>query len=136
MAKRSESPSVDEDMLRDAISRHSRNGSVTNTPIELPPQEPTATNEAEGDTTPALRRKRVILSDYEQTFLHNVEIHRRAVFYASEEMKQKYTEVVQLLGKGRFTLTSYVENILRHHLELYKDEINRLHKEQNSKNLI
>ena len=34
------------------------------------------------------------------------------------------------------TATFYVENILRQHLELYKDDINRIHKEQNTKELL
>mgnify|MGYP000904367636 FL=1 len=46
------------------------------------------------------------------------------------------TEVVKKIGREHMTVTAYVDNILRHHLELYKDDINRIHKEQNSKNII
>ena len=34
------------------------------------------------------------------------------------------------------TATSYVENIVRQHLELYKDDINRIYKQKSAKNLI
>ena len=39
-------------------------------------------------------------------------------------------------GSGYMTATSYVENIVRQHLELYKDDINRIYKQKSTKNLI
>ena len=56
--------------------------------------------------------------------------------YASEETKRKLLDVVQLLGRGNLSLTAYVDNILRHHLEFYREEINRLHKQRNSQNIL
>ena len=61
---------------------------------------------------------------------------RRAGIYASEETKRKLLDVVQLLGRGNLSLTAYVDNILRHHLEFYREEINRLHKQRNSQNIL
>ena len=34
------------------------------------------------------------------------------------------------------TATSYADNILRWHLETYREEINRLHKQRNSQNIL
>lgn len=34
------------------------------------------------------------------------------------------------------TATSYVEQILRQHLDLYKEEINRIYKERSTKDLL
>ena len=47
-----------------------------------------------------------------------------------------YKRQVQLLGRGNLSLTAYVDNILRHHLEFYREEINRLHKQRNSQNIL
>jgi len=45
-------------------------------------------------------------------------------------------EVIKKIGNDNLTATDYVENIMRHHLNLYRDDINRIHREQNFKNLI
>ncbi len=76
------------------------------------------------------------MPDFERTFLRLLDIRYRAAIYISIETKRKVLEVVRKLGDDRMTLTSYVENILLHHLESYKEDINRLHKEQNTKNLL
>ena len=60
----------------------------------------------------------------------------RSSIYVSTHIKRMITEVVKKIGREHMTVTAYVDNILRHHLELYKDDINRTHKEQNSKNII
>jgi len=82
------------------------------------------------------RRRRQSMPDFERTFLRLLDIRYRAAIYISVETKRKVLEVVRKLGDDRMTLTSYVENILLHHLESYKEDINRLHKEQNTKNLL
>ena len=72
-----------------------------------------------------------VIPDFKQTFMHEVDIRGRSALYVSQETKCKIQEVVRKIGGEHMTLTSYVENILRQHFELYKDEINRLHQEQN-----
>ena len=72
----------------------------------------------------------------EQTFLCDHDVRHRSNLYASEEIKRKLLDVVQLLGRGNLSLTAYVDNILRHHLEYYREEINRLHKQRNSQNIL
>ena len=64
------------------------------------------------------------------------DVRHRSNLYASEEIKRKLLDVVQLLGRGNLSLTAYVDNILRHHLEYYREEINRLHKQRNSQNIL
>ncbi|WP_410263453.1 DUF3408 domain-containing protein [Alistipes putredinis] len=45
-------------------------------------------------------------------------------------------EVLKKIGGERLTATSYVDNILRHHLEMFRDEINCIHQEQNYHNIV
>ncbi|WP_295943771.1 DUF3408 domain-containing protein [uncultured Alistipes sp.] len=88
-------------------------------------------------TAPETRRRRTTaIPDFEQTFMTPMEIRQRAALYVSIETKRKILEVVKKIGGEYMTATSYVENILRQHLELYKDDINRIHKEQNTKELL
>ena len=84
------------------------------------------------------RRRRTPLPDFEKTFLvlHDNTRTSRSSIYVSTHIKRMITEVVKKIGREHMTVTAYVDNILRHHLELYKDDINRIHKEQNSKNII
>lgn len=91
---------------------------------------------ASGNSPPDPPRRRAALPDFKQTFMALKEIRYRSALYVSVETKRKILEVVKKIGGERMTATSYVENILCHHLELYKDEINRIHKEQNSRNII
>lgn len=88
-------------------------------------------------TAPETRRRRMAaIPDFEQTFMTLMEIRQRAALYVSIGTKRKILEVVKKIGGEYMTATSYVENILRQHLELYKDDINRIHKEQNTKELL
>lgn len=85
---------------------------------------------------PKFRRRRAAVPDFEQTFMTLMEIRQRAALYVSIGTKRKILEVVKKIGGEYMTATSYVEHILRQHLELYKDDINRIHKEQNTKELL
>ena len=98
--------------------------------------EPAPPPEAAASEACEPRRRRLRMPDYEQTFLCDHDVRHRSNLYASEEIKRKLLDVVQLLGRGNLSLTAYVDNILRHHLEYYREEINRLHKQRNSQNIL
>lgn len=74
--------------------------------------------------------------DFDRMFLQPRSISARSALYGSSETKRKILEVVRKVGDEHTTATSYVENILRHHLDLYKDEINRLYQERNPQDLL
>lgn len=78
----------------------------------------------------------MVIPDFEQTYMNLMDIRIRAALYVSIETKRKILEVVKKIGGEYMTATSYVENILRQHLEIYKEDINRIYKEQSSKNLL
>lgn len=74
--------------------------------------------------------------DFDRMFLQSRSISARSALYVSSETKRKILKVVRKVGDEHTTATSYVENILRHHLDLYKDEINRLYQERNPQDLL
>lgn len=130
-------PTIDEEALRQAIGRQSSHGSVLRTPEDpTTDDEPAPPPEAVASEACEPRRRRLRMPDYEQTFLCDHDVRHRSNLYASEEIKRKLLDVVQLLGRGNLSLTAYVDNILRHHLEYYREEINRLHKQRNSQNIL
>lgn len=92
---------------------------------------------SESATVPDIRRRRsMTLPDYKKTFLVQVDYDLRASLYVSAPTKRKILEVLKKIGGERLTATSYVDNILRHHLEMFRDQINRIHQEQNYHNII
>ena len=80
--------------------------------------------------------KKIVIPDFEQTYMTRHDIHVRSALYVSIDTKRKVLEVVKKIGSEYMTATSYVENIVRQHLELYKDDINRIYKQKGTKNLI
>lgn len=140
MAKKP-NPRIDEELVRQMIggqaplTEHVVMETEEQPALAVSPAESSANNPT-AITEP--RRRRAALPDFEKTFLvlsENVRVSRSSI-YVSTEIKRMITDVVKLIGTDGMTVTAYVDNILRHHLELYKDEINRIHKEQNSKNII
>ena len=130
-------PTIDEGALRQAIGRQSSHGAVRRTPEDpTTDDEPAPPPEAAASEACEPRRRRLRMPDYEQTFLCDHDVRQRSNLYASEEIKRKLLDVVQLLGRGNLSLTAYVDNILRHHLEYYREEINRLHNDRNSRELL
>jgi hypothetical protein len=50
--------------------------------------------------------------------------------YITRATHEKLMLIVNVIGGRKATISSYVENILLHHLEHFKEEINRLFVEQ------
>ena len=110
---------------------------------EQPPDEPPAETSpppskerTTGHSTESRRRRTVVVPEFEPTFRSLLDIHIRGALYVSLETKRKILEVVKKIGGERMTATSYVEQILRQHLDLYKEEINRIYKERSTKDLL
>lgn len=108
-------------------------------PPDEPPAEtspPTSEERTTGHSTESRRRRTVVVPEFEPTFMSLLDIHIREALYVSLETKSKILEVVKKIGGERMTATSYVEQILRQHLDLYKEEINRIYKERSTKDLL
>lgn len=82
------------------------------------------------------RRRTMSLPDYEQTFLQPVNYDLRASLYVSRATKLKILEIVKKIGNERLTATSFVDNILRHHITTFRDEINRIYKTRNKETIV
>ena len=87
-------------------------------------------------TTEPVSGKKIVIPDFEQTYMTRHDIHVRSALYVSIDTKRKVLDVVKKIGSEYMTATSYVENIVRQHLELYKDDINRIYKQKSTQNLI
>lgn len=139
-----QNPRIDEDLVRQMIGGQAPLTEHVVIPPDVgfapQPESPEDTLPPDAGAAPASepRRRRMPLPDFEKTFLVSQDNTRtsRSSIYVSTHIKRMITEVVKKIGREHMTVTAYVDNILRHHMELYKDDINRIHKEQNSKNII
>ena len=109
-------------------------------PEEAPDPEPVRESVQEPvreEARPARsRRQGMTVSPYEEVFLRRGVVRERSAVYVSAETKRRLSEVVRRLGWSSISVTTYVENILAHHLELFRWEINRLYRQKNNKDLL
>lgn len=135
MAKRN--PSIDEEEMRRVLGNQ---GPLLDAyqSSDDPPVKKSAEQPKTGAEEPIteIRRRRTALPDFEQAFMNPQDIRNRSAIYVSGDTKRKIFEVVRNIGSDRMTATSYVENIIRHHLSLYKEEINRLYEERKNDTLL
>ena len=155
MAKRQKTE-IDEGLIRKMIAGEAppreksiQDDASTKEPPELPdPAEPVPEPETATADAPAVdelpqsftaenrRRRTMPLPDYEQTFLQPVNYDLRASLYVSRVTKLKILEIVKKIGNERLTATSFVDNILRHHITTFRDEINRIYKTRNKETIV
>lgn len=73
------------------------------------------------------------LSDYSTHFLFRYELTSRHGLHIEKESMRIIKQIVHNIGDERLTVSGFVENVLKHHLATYKDEINGLHELKKSK---
>lgn len=155
MAKRQKTE-IDEGLIRKMIAGEAppreksiQDDASTKESPELPDlAEPVLEPETATADTPAVdelpqslavenrRRRTMPLPDYVQTFLQPVNYDLRASLYVSRATKLKILEIVKKIGNERLTATSFVDNILRHHITTFRDEINRIYKTRNKETIV
>jgi hypothetical protein len=140
---------VDEDAIRDMIKGDipRRNITVGNQP---PPEEPEAKHEAEheeesGAAAPteltalpvgeaARPRRRKEPKDYASTFLRKREPVQKRQTYISAAHFTKITEILAVVASD-VSVPVFLDNLIEHHLEQNRDEINALYSDKFKKPL-
>ena len=138
---------VDEDLMRQMIAGQAP---LTSKVVRrIPDDEPEGTHDAPRETPDAeeqspssddgseSRHRRMIPApDYERTFLAPANFDNRASLYVGTATKRKLLGIFKRIGGERLTATAYIDNILRHHIEVFREEINRIYKKRNPKNIV
>jgi hypothetical protein len=67
--------------------------------------------------------------DYKSLFMHETDMTARSgkTAYISKEHHERITKIVQVIGKNKVSLFSYIYNVLEHHFDTYKDDITDLY---------
>lgn len=71
------------------------------------------------------KQKKATLAEYQRTFLRVPKIENRKPVFVSCEVRDRLDEIVRRLGGRRMSVSGLIENLARHHLETYGDDIER-----------
>lgn len=86
-----------------------------------------------GETEKQSTRRKKTNIDYPSLFLSRYELRSRQGIYIEKETNETIKRIVHNIGGERLTVSGFIENVLKHHFELYKDEINSLYESTFSK---
>lgn len=85
------------------------------------------------DKQPVRRKKNLNNIDYPSVFLSRYELKSRQGIYIEKETNETIKRIVHNIGGERLTVSGFIENVLKHHFELYKEEINNMYESKFSK---
>ena len=75
------------------------------------------------------KQRKMSLDEYRATFLQVPKVVNRRPVFVSEEVRQKLDLIVlRLSDTRRMSVTGLLENICRHHIAMYEDDIERWRK--------
>lgn len=69
------------------------------------------------------KQRKESLEEYQQTFLSVPTLEDRKPVFISREIRDSLDEVVRKLGGRRMSVSGFIENLARHHLEIYRDDV-------------
>jgi hypothetical protein len=69
------------------------------------------------------KQRKESLEEYRQTFLSVPKLEDRKPIFVSREVRDRLDEIVRKLGDRRMSVSGFIENLARHHLETYRDDV-------------
>jgi hypothetical protein len=67
--------------------------------------------------------------DYKATFLAVPKLVDRKPVFVSREVRDQLDQIARRLGNRGTSVSGFIENMAKHHLEEYREEVERLYKE-------
>lgn len=96
-------------------------------------EKPVPNEEQEVETTiipvENMKRNKKQSFDYRKIFLTAPKLEDRKPVFISRSTRDSLDKIVRRLGDRKMSMSGFIENMANHHLEEYKDEINKLYKE-------
>ena len=79
----------------------------------------------DGGKSKTVKQVEVEKLSYQPQFLRNPEMNSRGEksIYVRLEYHERLSRIVQVIGMGKIPLYAYLDNILKHHFELFEQEI-------------
>lgn len=69
------------------------------------------------------KQRKESLEEYRQTFLSVPKLEDRKPVFISREVRDRLDEIVRKLGGRGRSVSGFIENLARHHLETYQDDV-------------
>jgi len=69
------------------------------------------------------KQRKESLEQYRETFLQVPKLEDRKPVFVSREVRDRLDEIVRKLGGRKMSVSGFIENLARHHLELYKEDV-------------
>lgn len=74
------------------------------------------------------KQRRLSLDEYRSTFLQVPKISDRKPVFVSHEVRDRLDKIVRYFGGRGMSVSGLVENLVRHHLEIYREDIEQWRK--------
>ena len=68
------------------------------------------------------KQRKETLEKYQTTFLQVPRINDRKPVFISSDVRDRLDRIVRVLGGRRMSVSGIIENIIRHHLNLYEED--------------
>lgn len=121
---------VEEIDLNDYISHaevsHSNNEDWAATlPSEFtePPQSTVPTVPSDPLRRVSAKQRKVSLEEYREQFMTTPKITDRQPVFVSRTTRDRIDEIVRRFGERKMSVSGFLENIARHHLTLYNEDV-------------
>lgn len=83
--------------------------------------------ESETKARESAKKKKHTVTDYESTFLTRNELQNRQGLYIDKENYDTLQSLINVIRrKSKLSISGLVDNIIRHHIDLYEEDINRI----------
>lgn len=90
------------------------------------PEEPSSTGEQAPEPSVQRRvsgrQRRLSLEEYRSTFMRPYKIEDRKPVFISRKLRDTLDRFACKIGENRISLSGLLENIVRHHVELYAED--------------
>lgn len=117
-----------EDVDKDALLESMAKQEINNIPLQKEEQTKSDTlntaNRPTQKTIPTKQRKASLL-DYQQTFLSVPRITDRKTVFISNHLRERIVSIVRRLGTEKSSVSGFIENLVIHHLDEYREDIER-----------
>ncbi|WP_436417575.1 DUF3408 domain-containing protein [Petrimonas sulfuriphila] len=94
--------------------------------VQTEPSKPTQQS-TEPETIVARRnsqkQRKASLEEYKNKFLHPPKITDRKTVYLSADIRDRLDEIVRRLGERGSSVSGFIENMAKNHLDTYQEEI-------------
>jgi hypothetical protein len=107
-------------------------------PVETKPEtEENAQSSAPSETPGENGRRKRKSQDYESLFIRESTVTARLgkTVYIRKEYHDRILKIIQVIGGNEVSLFSYIDNVLAHHFDNFRDDISQAYKQRISDNL-